>query len=304
MKIIVTGGAGFIGSHIVDAYIAAGHKVVVVDNLLTGFRKNLNKKAGFYKVDIRDSAAIEKIFRKERPEVVNHHAAIAEVAKSLRDPLPTLDVNVLGTANLLNYFGKYGRGARRFIFASTGGAIYGEPKKLPANEKTPANPLSPYGLSKKLGEDLIEYYARQHDFEFVIFRYSNVYGPRQNPKGEAGVVAIFGGLMRAKQRPIIFGDGSKTRDYVFVSDVVRANVLALKKGIGKRMNIGRGERVSDRDIFDAVSRELKFSGQPIYKPFRKGEVKHISLDANLAKRVIGWQPQTSLRTGIRKALFR
>src|SRR3989344_4478206 len=272
MKIIVTGGAGFIGSHIVDAYVAAGHKVVVVDNLLTGFRKNLNKKAGFYKVDIRDSAAIEKIFRKERPEVVNHHAAIAEVAKSLRDPLPTLDVNVLGTANLLNYFGKYGRGARRFIFASTGGAIYGEPKKLPANEKTPANPLSPYGLSKKLGEDLIEYYARQHDFEFVIFRYSNVYGPRQNPKGEAGVV--------------------------------RANVLALKKGIGKRMNIGRGERVSDRDIFDAVSRELKFSGQPIYKPFRKGEVKHISLDASFAKRIIDWQPQTSLRTGIRKALFR
>ncbi len=304
MKIIVTGGAGFIGSHIVDAYIKAGHKVVVIDNLLTGFRKNLNKKAKFYKADIRDSATILRIFKKERPEVVNHHAAIAEVAKSLRDPLPTLEVNVLGTANLLNNFGKYGRGARRFIFASTGGAIYGEPKNLPASEKTPVNPLSPYGLSKKLGEDLIEYYAKQHDFEFVIFRYSNVYGPRQNPKGEAGVVAIFGGLMRLKQRPIIFGDGSKTRDYVFVSDVVHANMLALQKGTGKRMNIGRGERVSDRDIFDAVSSELRYSDKPIYKPFRKGEVRHISLDAKLAKKTIGWQPQVNLGAGIRKALSR
>lgn len=286
-----------------DAYIKAGHKVVVIDNLLTGFRRNINKKAKFYKADIRDSATIEKIFQKERPEAVNHHAAIAEVAKSLRDPLPTLEVNVLGTANLLNSFGRCGRGARRFIFASTGGAIYGEPKNLPASEKTPVNPLSPYGLSKKLGEDLIEYYARQHNFEFVIFRYSNVYGPRQNPKGEAGVVAIFGGLMRSKQRPIIFGDGSKTRDYVFVSDVVRANILALKKGRGKRMNIGRGERVSDKDIFDAVSRELKYADKPIYKPFRTGEVKHISLDAKLARKTIGWQPEVNLGAGIKKSLI-
>ncbi|MFH0891123.1 MAG: NAD-dependent epimerase/dehydratase family protein [Candidatus Liptonbacteria bacterium] len=302
MKIIVTGGAGFIGSHVVDAYIAAGHKVIVIDNLLTGFRKNLNKKAKFYKADIRDAAAIERIFKKERPEVVNHHAAIAEVAKSLRDPLPTLEVNVLGTANILNHFGKYGRGARRFIFASTGGAIYGEPRKLPADERIAANPLSPYGLSKKLGEDLIEYYAREHKFDYVMFRYSNVYGPRQNPRGEAGVVAIFGGLLRVGKRPVIFGDGSKTRDYVFVSDVVRANVLALKKGGGKKMNIGRGIRVSDQDIFNTVSRELNFSGRPIYKPFRKGEVKHISLDARLAKRVIGWAPRIKLRAGIRKAL--
>lgn len=302
MKIIVTGGAGFIGSHIVDAYIKAGHKVVVIDNLNTGFRRNLNPKAKFYKADIRDPRAIEKIFRAEKPEVINHHAAIAEVVKSLRDPLPTYEVNVLGTANLLSLFGKYGRGKKRFVFASTGGAIYGEPKKLPAGEKTPANPLSPYGLSKKIGEDLVRYYAWQEKFDFVIFRYSNVYGPRQNPRGEAGVVAIFGGLMRRNVRPVIFGDGSKTRDYIYVADVVRANMLALRKGTGQTMNLGRGERVSDMDIFRGVAKNTKFTQPPKLAPFRKGEVKHISLDASLAKRKIGWTPKTNLTSGIKKAL--
>src|SRR3989338_1123382 len=167
MKIIVTGGAGFIASHITDAYIKAGHKVVVIDNLVTGFRKNVNPKAKFYKADIRDLARMEEIFKRERPEVVNHHAAIAEVVKSLRNPIPTFEVNVLGTVNVALCFGRFGKGKnKKFIFSSTGGAIYGEPKKIPADEKTPAIPLSPYGLSKLLGEEVIKFYARQYGFDY------------------------------------------------------------------------------------------------------------------------------------------
>jgi UDP-glucose 4-epimerase len=213
MRIIVNGGAGFIASHITDAYIKAGHRVAVIDGILpTSSRKNVNPKAKFYKADIRDRALMERIFRKERPEVVNHHAAIAVIAQALRDPIPTLNVNLLGTANVLLAFGKYGRGKnRRFIFASSG-AVYGTPKEVPATEKTPTNPESAYGLSKLLGEELVEFYARQYGFHYVLFRYPNVYGPRQNPKGEAGVTAIFGGLMKAGKRPTIFGDGTKSRD--------------------------------------------------------------------------------------------
>src|SRR3989344_3115393 len=243
MKIIVTGGAGFIASHVVGAYVAAGHRVVVIDSLSTGFRRNVNPKAKFYKADIRNLALMERIFKKERPEVVNHHAAIVEVVKSIANPLLTYEVNVLGTANVLVAFGKYGpssvktsagrRGTnRRFIFSSTGGAIYGGPKEIPADEKTPKSPLSPYSLSKSLGEDVIRFYAKQYGFAPIILRYPNVYGPRQNPKGEAGVIAIFGGLLKSGKRPIIFGDGTKARDYLYVCDVVRANLMALKRGEG------------------------------------------------------------------------
>ena len=197
MKILITGGAGFIASHVADTYIKAGHKVAIVDNLLTGFRRNVNPKAKFYKADIRDLTQMQAIFKKERPEIVNHHAAIAEVVKSLRNPIPTLQTNVLGTTNVLLSFGMYGRGKnKKFIFSSTGGAIYGEPKKIPADESEERAPLSPYGLSKLLGEELIKFYARQYGFSYLIFRYPNVYGPRQNPKGEAGVIAIFGRLMK------------------------------------------------------------------------------------------------------------
>src|SRR3989344_5140417 len=242
MKINVTGGAGFIASHVVDTYIAVGHKVAVIDNLNTGFRRNVNSKATFYKADIRDLPAIEKIFRKERPEIVNHHAAIVEVVKSVKNPIPTYEVNVLGMATVLLWFGRFGRNqsgrAGKFIFSSTGGAIYGEPKQLPAPETTLARPLSPYGLSKLLGEDLIFFYARTYKFDYCIFRYPNVYGPRQNPKGEAGVVAIFGGLMKQGVRPTIFGDGTKARDYTYVADIVRANLRALRQGKNITINLG------------------------------------------------------------------
>lgn len=306
MKIIVTGGAGFIGSHVVDAYIRAGHRVVVVviDNLLTGFRKNVNPRAKFYKADICDRAAMDRIFKKERPEIVNHHAAIAEVVKSLRDPIPTLQTNVLGIANVLMAFGEHGRGGarRKFIFSSTGGAMYGAPKHIPASESEAPITLSPYGLSKHLGEEVIKFYARLYGFSYCIFRYANIYGPRQNPKGEAGVVAIFGALMKAGKRPIIFGDGTKARDYVYVEDVARANVIALRRGKNETMNLGGGKLVTDQMIFDAIKKETGFPDRPIYAPYRKGEVYRISLDGTHAKKVFGWEPKVELQEGVARVL--
>jgi UDP-glucose 4-epimerase len=303
MKIIVTGGAGFIASHVVDAYIKAGHKVAVIDNLSTGSRKNVNKRAKFYKADIRDRAAMEHIFRRERPEAVNHHAAIAEVARSVIDPIPTFEVNVIGIANVLHAFGNYGRGKhKKFIFSSTGGAMYGNPKRVPVNEDRPIMTLSPYGLSKHLGEETVKFYAREFNFDYFIFRYANVYGPRQNPKGEAGVVAIFGATMRSGRRPSIFGDGTKARDYVYVEDVAKANSTALRHGKNDVVNIGLGKLVTDREIFDAVAREVGFAKEPIYAPYRKGEIYRISLDARKAKKILGWKPKTRLKQGIKKAL--
>lgn len=303
MKILITGGAGFIASHVADTYIEAGHKVVIVDNLLTGFRKNVNPRAKFYKADIRDREAIDAIFKKEKPEIVNHHAAIAEVIKSLRDPIPTFQTNVLGIANVLLAFGTYGKGAhKKFIFSSTGGAMYGDPKKLPASEQESETPLSPYGLSKKLGEEVVRFYARQFGFNYLIFRYANVYGPRQNPKGEAGVTAIFAGLMKADTRPKIFGDGTKARDYVYVDDIAHANLLALRKGNGETLNIGWGALVTDKMIFDALAKEISFVQKPIFAPYRKGELYRISLNAKKAKKILGWEPKIKLGEGIRNVV--
>lgn len=303
-KILITGGAGFIASHVADDYIKAGHTVSIIDNLATGFTRSIPKKARFYKADIRKLDLVEKIFKKERPEVVNHHAAIAEVVKSLKNPLPTLEVNALGTTNILLAFGKYGQGKhKKFIFSSTGGAIYGEPKKIPADESTPAIPLSPYGLSKLLGEEIIKFYARQYGFDYLIFRFPNVYGPRQNPKGEAGVVAIFGGLMKAGLKPTIFGDGTKARDYTHVTDIARANVIALTRGENETINLGWGKKITDNMIFNAIASETLFHEKPRYAPYRKGEVYQIALDAKKAEKILGWKPKIELREGIRKTLL-
>lgn len=304
MKIIVTGGAGFIASHITDAYIAAGHRVAVIDNLSKGSRRNVNPKATFYKADVTDLARMETIFAKERPEAVNHHAAIAEVTLSVRDPIPTLTANVLGTANVLLAFGHHGKGGakRKFIFASTGGAMYGDPKRIPVDERAPVDLLSPYGLSKKLAEDTILFYEKQFGFEYFIFRYANVFGPRQNPRGEAGIVAIFGELMRNGQRPVIFGDGTKARDYVYVSDVARANVAALKKGRNTIVNIGHGIPITDQEMFEAIAHEAGYTGAPRYAPQRPGEIYRSALDAKKASRLLGWRPRVKLEEGIREAL--
>jgi len=300
MKIIVTGGAGFIGSHLVDRFIALGHRVAVIDNLATGFRRNLNPKARFYEEDIRNTTRIRGIFRREKPEIVCHQAAIAEVVRSLRDPLPTLEVNVQGTVNLLMAAGE--SRIRKFLFASTGGAIYGEPGKIPAGENTPPTPLSPYGLSKLLGEECIRFYARTHGFDYLLLRYPNVYGHRQNPRGEAGVVAIFAGLMKRGVRPTIFGDGSKARDYLYVEDVVRANVLGLRRGRNEILNLGWGRKVTDQEIFDTLAGRMGYAKQPRYAPFRKGEVYQIALDARRARKRILWRPSFTLDAGVREYL--
>lgn len=303
MRIVVTGGAGFIGSHIVDAYLKAGHGVAVIDNLSTGSRKNLNPKAKFYKADIRRLSVIEKIFKKERPHAVNHHAAIAEVVKSVRNPIPTLEVNVLGTANVFLSLGMHGRGKnRKFIFSSTGGALYGIKPLIPTNEETPIVPPSPYGLSKLLGEEAIRFYSSQFGIPYTIFRYANVYGPRQIAKGEAGIVPIFVGLMKKGKRPTIFGDGTKTRDYVFISDVVRANTLALQRGANETINIGVGKETTDQEMFDALAKAAHFDQKARFSEFRKGEVYRIALDIRKAKKILGWKPKTNLKKGIEKTV--
>jgi len=296
MKILVTGGAGFIGSHVVDRYVELGHEVTVIDNLSTGFEKNLNAKAKFFKADIRELEKIYEIVSDFKPDVINHHAALAEVTKSVEDPSDTLAVNVMGTANVLLAGGK--ASIKHFIFSSTGGAIYGDPVHLPADESCKPAPLSPYGLSKLLGENIIEFYARIYGLTYTIFRYSNVYGPRQNPGGEAGVVAIFTNLIKSGARPTIFGDGSKTRDYVYVGDIVSANELALDTTENNLLNLGWGKEISDKEIFDAIASALNFSKDSIYAPFREGEVSKISLDSTKARKILGWVPKVNITEGI------
>lgn len=302
-KIIVTGGAGFIASHVADAYIKVGHKVVIIDNLLTGSRKNINPKAKFYKADIRDLATMERIFKKERPEAVNHHAAIGDVTKSVRAPIPSFETNVMGTINLLIAFGMYGRGKkRRFIFSSSGGTVYGAPKNFPTDESTERLPLSPYGASKVLDEDIIMFYGRYYGFDSIVLRYPNPFGPRQNPKSGAGIVPIFADLMKKGVRPTIFGDGTKSRDYIYVSDIARLNVLALAKGKSTIVNAGSGKGTSDKTVFDAVAHELNFKEKPIYAPYRKGEVYRCALDGRKAKKIFGWAPKVSFQEGVHKTI--
>src|SRR3990167_4916373 len=261
MKILVTGGAGFIGSHVVDRYVDLGHEVAVIDNLSTGFEKNLNAKAKFFKADIRELEKIYEIVGDFKPDVINHHAALAEVTKSVENPSDTLAVNVMGTANVLLAGGK--ASIKHFIFSSTGGAIYGDPVHLPADESCKPAPLSPYGLSKLLGENIIEFYARTYGFTYTVFRYGNVYGPRQNPGGEAGVVAIFAQQMLSGIQPTVFGDGTKTRDYIHVDDVVKANLLALEgRGDGEVFNLGWGLEVRDVEVLETVRKSLRVEVEP------------------------------------------
>ncbi|OGZ00125.1 MAG: hypothetical protein A2945_00335 [Candidatus Liptonbacteria bacterium RIFCSPLOWO2_01_FULL_52_25] len=297
MRILVTGGAGFIGSHIVDAYVRAGHKVVVIDDLSAGSRNNLNPRAVFYKADVRDRTSMKKIFSRERPEIVSHHAALIDVVRSVANPIPTLETNVLGTATILSAFQRFGKGQKKFIFASSA-AIYGNPKKLPVRENAELSPISVYGLSKALAEKIVRFYADAFGMRYVIFRYSNAYGPRQ----KSGAVSIFADLMRRGKTPIIFGDGTKSRDYIYVDDIVRANLLALRKGNGEILNLGWGKTVSDKTMYATLAGALGFRKPPAFKPYRKGEIYSMALSANKAKKIIGWQPKVKFHEGIRKTL--
>ncbi|HQU74710.1 MAG TPA: NAD-dependent epimerase/dehydratase family protein, partial [Calditrichia bacterium] len=237
MKILITGGAGFIASNVADRYIELGHEVVIVDNLVTGQRENIPEKATFYEMDICDPE-LAAVFEKEKPEVVNHHAAQLDVRKSVADPIYDANINVLGSLNILQNCAKFG--TRKFIFASTGGAIYGEQDYFPADEHHPNQPLSPYGITKLATEKYLYFFNDSYGLTYTILRYANVYGPRQNPHGEAGVVAIFARRMLKGEQPMINGSGEQTRDYVFVGDVVKANELALTGGDNTIFNIGTG----------------------------------------------------------------
>ncbi len=295
MKILFTGGAGFIGSNVVDALINLGHEVGVVDNLSSGFRENLNPDAKFYQLSICDKE-LSSVFERERPEIVNHHAAQIDVRKSADDPIADAEDNILGSLNVITNCLQFG--VKRLIYASTGGAIYGEAQYLPADENHPVNPISQYGVSKHTVEHYLHLYSGLHGLEYVTLRYANVYGPRQNPLGEAGVVAIFATQMLTGKQPTIFGPGDKTRDYVHVSDVIDANILALDRGKNSILNIGTGIETSDQEIFDTLADVLGYQDSPIYAPVRKGEVYRICLECSKAKEELGWSPRLSLKEGI------
>lgn len=297
MKVLVTGGAGFIGSHIVDKFTSMGHECIVVDNLLTGKEHNVNPKAIFYKVNISDREEMEKVFLKERPDIVNHHAAQIDVRKSVRDPVYDAQVNILGSLSLIELSREYR--VKKFIYASTGGALYGEPLYLPADEDYPIYPLSNYGVSKHTVEHYLHVFNGLYGLRYTVLRYGNVYGPRQNPYGEAGVVAIFSEQMLAGERPTIFGDGSKTRDYIFVDDVVDANIVVMdNSGDNEVFNLGCGKEVSDQKVFETIRDELKVDIKPIYDKKRPGEVDRICLNNTKIKRWLDWQPKVSFEDGI------
>lgn len=295
MKILFTGGAGFIGSNVVDALIDLGHEVVVVDNLSTGFRQNINPNAKFYQLSIRDKE-LSEVFEREKPELVNHHAAQIDVRKSADDPISDAEDNILGSLNLITNCVQFG--VKRVIYASTGGAIYGEAQYLPADENHPVNPISQYGISKHTVEHYLYLYSTLYELDYVILRYANVYGPRQNPFGEAGVVAIFATQMLTGKQPTIFGPGDKTRDYIHVSDVTEANILALNRGKNTILNIGTEVETSDQEIFDTLADVLGYEAPPIYAPVRKGEVYRICLKCSKARQEIGWSPRLSFKEGI------
>ncbi len=295
MKILVTGGNGFIGSHIVRAYLRAGHRIAIIDRSSRNARRNAHSKIAFYKADIRDLARMEEIFSRERPEVVSHHAALIDVVYSVANPLPTLETNVLGTATLLSAFKKFGTGRKKFIFASSA-AVYGDPKKLPVRETVECSPISTYGLSKVLAEGVIRFYAVTSGVTYTIFRYANAYGPGQ----KSGAVSIFADLMRRGKTPVIFGDGKKNRDYVYAEDIARANVLALMKGKNEVFNLGWGETVSDTAMYDVLAKNIGFKKPPVYKPYRQGEIYAMALSAKKAKKILGWKPKVKFGEGIKK----
>ena len=295
MKILVTGGAGFIGSHVVDRYIAHGHDVAVVDDLSTGKLANLNSQATFYEVDITDQEAVEEVFAREQPEVLNHHAAQMDVRRGVEDPAFDAVTNIIGTIHIIE--AGLQNGLRRAIYASSGGAVYGDPEVIPASEATPVLPVSQYGISKHTVEHYLWLYNHNDGLVYTVLRYANVFGPRQNPHGEAGVNAIFGRMMLQGQQPTIFGKGDKTRDYVFVGDVVEANVAALTRGDNDVFNIGTGVQTTDQQVFDTTAEATGYDQPPIYTPERKGEVRHTALDASKARALLGWEAQVGFAEG-------
>lgn len=301
MKILVTGGAGFIASHIVDAYIRKGHSVVVVDDLSSGKKEQVNPAAVFYECDICDKETIERIFVKEKPEIVNHHAAQISVRKSVEDPPHDAQVNLLGFLNILEAGRK--NGLKKVVFASSGGVVYGDATVIPTPEDyVPLQPLSPYGVAKLASEHYLFFYQRTYGIPYVALRYGNVYGPRQNPHGEAGVVAIFSKKLIKGEQPVINGEGKQTRDYVYVEDVASANVRALNEGVSGAFNIGTTRETDVVTLFSTISEILGSKAAPTYGPAKLGEQKRSCLDNTHAKKDLGWIPQFDIKDGLLKTV--
>lgn len=311
MKILVTGGSGFIGSHVVDSYITKGHEVIVVDNLFTGKRKNLNPSAKFYLMDIR-SDLLKVVFEIERPEIVNHHAAQPSVPASMENPQYDAEVNIGGLLNLLGCSVKYG--VRKVIFSSSGGAIYGEAETIPTPEKYPPRPLSPYAVSKFASEHYLNCYRNHYGLDFTTLRYANIYGPRQIPYGEASVVAIFMGKFLMGEVPTVYhyeGEpGGMMRDYCYVEDVAKANLIALERGSGETFNIGTGIGTVTADLYHAILSLMRDFGyakelicdEPLKGPARPGDIRRSCLDTSKATNHFGWTPENDLKTGLVKTL--
>jgi UDP-glucose 4-epimerase len=299
MKVLVTGGAGFIGSHVSDQLIAAGHQVVIVDNLSTGRVSNLNPKAVFYEMDIR-SPDMRKVFEQERPEVISHHAAQMDVRRSVADPIFDAEVNILGSIKLAQLAIEFG--VRKFIHISSGGAAYGEPVYMPCDENHPIQPLSPYGASKYTFELYLYIFKESAGLDYTILRYPNVYGPRQDPHGEAGVVAIFIGQMLRSKPVTIYGTGEQVRDFVYVADCARANLLALSQGSGRVYNLASGVGTSINQIFDALKEITGYPQAAHYSDAKPGETFRIYLAATRAQQELGWRQTLDLTAGLQQTV--
>jgi UDP-glucose 4-epimerase len=296
LKILVTGAAGFIASHVADAYLAEGHEVAIIDDLSRGSEVNIPGRSRFYRGDVCDQAFVEQVFEAEKPEVVNHHAAQMDVRRGVREPVFDASVNILGSIHLIN--ASVAHKAQRFIYISSAGAGYGEPDKMPVPEDYPINPITPYGISKHTVEHYLFTYRVLYGLPYVVLRYGNVYGPRQSSQGEAGVMAIFSEQFLAGRQPVIYGNGGKVRDYVYVEDVARANVLALEKGTDEIFNIANGEATTDYGVFRLIRDALGVREvEPRYVPVRPGEIDRIVLDISKAKRALGWTPRVTLKEG-------
>ena len=299
MNILVTGGAGFIGSHLADAFIKAGHFVTIVDDLSMGKRENVNVDAEFYQLDVR-SEHLRNVFRDDQFDAVVHQAAQMDVRKSVTDPMFDASVNIIGTLNLLEMCREYN--IKKVLFSSTGGAIYGEQERFPADEEHPLRPISPYGIAKLSIEKYLYYYHAVHGLNYISLRYANVYGPRQSPHGEAGVVAIFTSKMLAGEQPLINGDGKQTRDYVFVDDVVKANLLALQYDGSGIFNVGTGVETSVNEIFGLLRSITGAKCEEQHASAKQGEQQRSVIDTKLFEKKFGWRPGTQLREGLARTV--
>jgi len=303
MKILVTGGAGFIASHIVDKYIELGHEVVVVDNLSSGFKHNVNPKAKFYEIDIR-SKELEQIFEDEKPEIVNHHAAQISVPVSVKDPKLDAEVNAIGFLNILQNCVKHK--VKKVIFISSGGAVYGEAEEYPTTENYDPKPLSPYAIHKYVSEKYLYFYNHQYGLKYTVLRYANVFGPRQIPHGEAGVVSIFITNFRDNNKTFLYAfdeepDGM-IRDYVFVRDIVNANVLALDRGELDAFNIGTGLETTTGQLYREIALQMNKQIEPVREGARPGDIRRSCLNINKAKNKFGWEPKCSLSDGVKETI--